>query len=263
MKRGTPRHPKVEHLRRLLRCDRATAIGYLELLWHFTAEYAPQGDIGKYEDAWIEASCSYEPRGTRRIGGLVHALIESRWVDVSPSNRLVIHDWIDHCDEYTRRRLERAKLSFVQNQQYTDKVTDKSPPAYAYAMPKPYTHNARATLASDQKQKTPVRWEQFRERYPRKQHMNQAAQAYVSVVTGDNEPQVFACLERYLDSDEVARGVVQNPEKWLFEQAADGWAGKWPAKNGHKSAPPTGPTEAMKLAEQDFQEYQKKFGETA
>jgi len=32
---------------------------------------------------------------------------------------------------------------------------------------------------------------------------------------------------------------------------------------GSRPAPPAGPTEAMKLAEKDFQEYRKKFGETA
>jgi hypothetical protein len=90
----------------------------------------------------------------------------------------------------------------------------------------------RVPLASDQTAKPPGRWAEFQERYPRKQHLNQASQAYVSVVTADNESQVFACLDRYLDSDEVRRGVVANPDKWLFAQAADGWAGMWPARNG-------------------------------
>ena len=59
MKRGTPDHPKVYELCELLKCDRPTAIGYLELLWHFAAKYAPQGDIGKYSDERIEAALDW------------------------------------------------------------------------------------------------------------------------------------------------------------------------------------------------------------
>jgi len=77
------------------------------------------------------------------------------------------------------------------------------------------------------------------------------------VVNSENEAQVFAATGRYLDSDEVARGVVAGAAKWLNSQAADGWAGMWPAKNGSKPAAPTGPTEAMRLAEQDFQNAMK------
>lgn len=103
-----------------------------------------------------------------------------------------------------------------------------------------HTHNVRAPLASDQTQtqtQTPsTRFEEFWEKYPRKQHRNQAAQAWCSVVTVAVEAQVFACEVRYCGSDEVSRGVVLNPEKWLFEQAADGWAGAWPPRNGTSAA---------------------------
>ena len=39
MKRGTPRHPKVGHLCELLKIKIPTAVGYLGVLWHFTAEF--------------------------------------------------------------------------------------------------------------------------------------------------------------------------------------------------------------------------------
>jgi hypothetical protein len=31
-------------------------------------------------------------------------------------------------------------------------------------------------------------------------------------------------------SDEVFRGVVSNPDKWLFEQAENNFAGTWPPR---------------------------------
>ena len=97
----------------------------------------------------------------------------------------------------------------------------------------------REPLASDES-KPSERFEEFWARYPRKQHKIQAGQAWVSVVTLSNEHLVFACLDRYLASDEVARGVIMNPEKWLMEQAADHWSGTWPAAHiGNDTKPRT------------------------
>jgi hypothetical protein len=47
MKRGTPEHPKTAHLMAALSIPRPYAVGILELLWHFTARYAPRGDVGR------------------------------------------------------------------------------------------------------------------------------------------------------------------------------------------------------------------------
>jgi hypothetical protein len=118
MKRGTPRHPKVAQLRELLKIVPAAAIGYLELLWHFTAEFAPQGDIGKYDDARIEAALMW----TGKRGRLVEALRQAGWVDPHPEHRLVVHHWHDHADNAVQKRLQRAGLPFLT---FTAKVTDQ------------------------------------------------------------------------------------------------------------------------------------------
>jgi hypothetical protein len=110
LKRGTPRHPKVAHLRELLRISLAEAVGRLELLWHFTAEFAPQGDIGRFSDERIEAALDWR-RG--KPGRLLAALIECRWIDRHPECRLCVHDWQDHADQAVRKRLARGRLSFV------------------------------------------------------------------------------------------------------------------------------------------------------
>lgn len=122
MKRGTPRHPKVAHLRELLKLTLAAAVGYLELLWHFTAEFCPQGDIGRYDDARIEAGLSWP--GAR--GKLVAALIEAHWIDHHRVCRLVVHDWHDHADGAVIKRLQRSNLPFLS---ITEKVTEQRQPA--------------------------------------------------------------------------------------------------------------------------------------
>ena len=119
MKRGTPRHPKMLRLLQALDLSprhKATAIGHLELLWHFTAEFSPQGDIGRYGDDQIEGACEWYGRR----GRLIQALTTSGWVDISDQYRLIVHDWKDHADESVRKRLTRGGLWFVD---VTSKVT--------------------------------------------------------------------------------------------------------------------------------------------
>ncbi len=66
--------------------------------------------------------------------------------------------------------------------------------------------------------------------WPRISDFDSAARAWISVIKDpDSEAAAFSARDRYLASDEVARGVVAAPHKWLFEQARSGWAGKWPA----------------------------------
>jgi hypothetical protein len=138
MKRGATRHPKTKHLAELLRrrlprtpmeCCHAMAVGYLELLWHFTAEFAPQGDIGKYPDSRIEAALGWFGE-TRELLEMLRASGWLDWLgDGAPKPHHIhvgwlVHGWSDHADETTRRRLARASLYFVED---TVKVTGKVP----------------------------------------------------------------------------------------------------------------------------------------
>lgn len=112
LKRGTPRHPKMADFVRILDMrprSLAPAVGYLELLWHFAAEFCPQGNIGRFSDDRIEAALDW--RGPR--GKLLGALSEAGWVDECPVSRLLVHDWHEHCDESVRRKLQRAGLEFL------------------------------------------------------------------------------------------------------------------------------------------------------
>ena len=46
MKRGAPAHPKLAKLAKLLGIRKREAVGIVELLHHFTDEYAWRGDVG-------------------------------------------------------------------------------------------------------------------------------------------------------------------------------------------------------------------------
>lgn len=131
MKRGTPEHPKVGHLASLLNIPRYGAVGILECLWHFTARYAPQGDIGKHSDKTIAAAVYWEKRpGSIRVPAeflpssgrvtselwLSSSLVRAEFLDRSLKYRLIVHDWWEHADEAVRKFLSRHSLDFVRTE---------------------------------------------------------------------------------------------------------------------------------------------------
>src|ERR1039457_408046 len=103
MKRGTPKHPKLLDFCEAAGIRRPYAVGYLELLWHFTAEFAPQGDIGRYSDKRIAGAVDWLGDPAK----LVQSLASSGWIDKSSEHRLVVHDWHDHADDSVRKRINR------------------------------------------------------------------------------------------------------------------------------------------------------------
>lgn len=106
MKRETLRHPKLYDLMGRLQCDRPTALGYLQLLWDYTGEVAPQGNIGKWSDAAIAAACDWHGDAA----AFVCDLVDAGWLDRVEEHRLLVHDWGDHCERWVRAKLQRAGL---------------------------------------------------------------------------------------------------------------------------------------------------------
>lgn len=130
--RAVPEHPKFAHLRELLKAPKCHILGYLESIWHFCGRFTPQGNIGKYSDAQIEAWVEWlgEP------GGLIAALVESRWLDPDPTYRLVVHDWHIHADKASKNALTRQKLPFVRTA-YVPHTNGSATSGTAYPLPAP------------------------------------------------------------------------------------------------------------------------------
>lgn len=187
MKRGTLEHPKLVELRDRLRVRRPTAVGYLEMLWHFTARFAPQGDIGRYSDRRIEAALDW----SGGPGKLVDTLVNAGWLDRHPKWRLLVHDWHDHADDSVRKRLARYKLPFLSVLEEVtgqDAVSDREVSAtvqtaedfgslpepsqiHARAMPEPEAPPTEAHAVRSQEHSvtpnriSPATWDDFRNRY--------------------------------------------------------------------------------------------------
>jgi hypothetical protein len=103
MKRETLRHPKSYDLASRLGVSKATALGHLILLWDFVGEYATRGDVGKYSDGVIARACDWAGNPTE----FTAALVGSGWLDLDEQCRLLVHDWLDHCEQWVSKRLER------------------------------------------------------------------------------------------------------------------------------------------------------------
>lgn len=109
MKRGTPNHRKMHRLARRLGVSLAEAVGTMELLWHWVADYLPRGDVGRSENWEIAAAVHWK----REPDELVSALVEEHWLDESSTCRLVVHDWSEHCEESVHTRLARSRDFFA------------------------------------------------------------------------------------------------------------------------------------------------------
>ena len=110
MKRGTISHPKMVELQARLDIPAYAAVGIMESLWHWTALYCPQGDLGRYSDRIIAHAVGW-PEGDAE--GFVQALVDVRWLDAHDEHRLVVHDWHDHADDFVHMSLARKGLRFA------------------------------------------------------------------------------------------------------------------------------------------------------
>jgi hypothetical protein len=118
MKREVPRDPKTDALMRILQISRREAVGILELLFHFTAKFAPQGDIGKYRDLQIEGACYWEGEDCE-AGKLIPALVASGYLAESPEHGLTVVDWQRYADvlaQQQRRRMFQKVFSTTYKQ---------------------------------------------------------------------------------------------------------------------------------------------------
>ncbi len=93
----------------------------------------------------------------------------------------------------------------------------------------------------------PQFWQRWCELTKRKQKESNARTAWISVVEPEFAPAAMACLERYGASDEVSRGIVANPDNWIYTQARDNFTGEWQRvhRNGHGPPEPEYPKELM------------------
>lgn len=105
MKRGTPDHPKVRALARQLGISRVHAVGILECLWQWAAQYCPDGGLSKWSPASIAEAVDWLD-AEQLLAALKHT--DCGFLDEDG----MIHDWPEHCEDAVHMRLARAGKRF-------------------------------------------------------------------------------------------------------------------------------------------------------
>jgi len=98
MKASTPELMKFQKLQRRLKESRRGIIGLLEGLWIAVAKNCPRGNIGRFSNEEIAIMVDWENDADE----LVAALVDCGWLDHCEAERLVVHDWQDHCPTYVK-----------------------------------------------------------------------------------------------------------------------------------------------------------------
>lgn len=303
MKREAINHSKMRRLARVLGVDMWGARGIMESLWYVTSEEAPAGDIGKLSNDDIADAIGW--RGD--VSALIDGLVQAKWLDATPTYRLVVHDWPEHCAEHIHAKLARARLRFANgeipkfsklNEKERRSAHDENPANFKMPeagvaieefhrplpefqrIPEERPDTIEESLAvreeslADSMESYPshpipsvpipstphpvgrvrqmpsradnerVAGEFFRwiEPWERVADMDSACRMWTSTVTPDTLEAAFACRDRYLVSDEVARGAWTEPWKFIRDQSRNGWSGKWPrARESATSRPESQP----------------------
>lgn len=98
-----PRHRKTRRLGSLLGVPLPLAIGYLHMLWYYTLEFAPGGDLSEHSHGDIAEACEWPGDGD----DFVAALITAGWL--STGDGLQVHDWFDYNSSHKRRKVDAER----------------------------------------------------------------------------------------------------------------------------------------------------------
>src|SRR5688500_1589616 len=102
MKLGTLDHPKTYDLAARLNIGLAQTLGHLTLLWAFTSQKTPHGNIGKWPDGAIARACDWQ----QNPSDFINALVDAGFLERHSKHRLIVHDWADHAERWVRGVLE-------------------------------------------------------------------------------------------------------------------------------------------------------------
>jgi hypothetical protein len=108
VKREALFHPKMLDLAARLNISQAQAIGHITMLVNWTADFAIQGDIGKWPNGAIARGAGWDASPDT----FVDALTEAGWLDPHETHRLLLHDWPDHAERWVKSKLSSLGLTF-------------------------------------------------------------------------------------------------------------------------------------------------------
>jgi hypothetical protein len=97
------RHPKLLRLAAMLGISNAQAVGHLHYLWWWAVDYAPTGDLTRWDDVTIAIAAEWPDVSDPET--FVQALFACGWLD----NGRTLHDWLDYAGRLIERREANAQ----------------------------------------------------------------------------------------------------------------------------------------------------------
>lgn len=96
-------HPKTKKMSRLLKISTPATIGHLVYLWHWAVNYAPDGNLNKYDAYDISEGSEWEGDPVE----FLNSLISSRFI-VEINNQLHINDWNEYAGKFIKKAEKEA-----------------------------------------------------------------------------------------------------------------------------------------------------------
>jgi len=217
LKKGTSRHPKLLMFAKMLRITRRDAVGLLELLWEFTTDHAPRGDIGKWTNEAIAEAVDWKGSAEK----LVEALLlcgsgRAGWLEPHIECRLLVHDWQEHAPSWLKGSLQRQGINF-----FSPAPPLNTQPIPNLTQPSKSDFGGIAKVTSMVIPKVEVfslngKFSEIWLRYPKRIGKKAAERHFnSSVKTEDDWCSISLALDHYLASDRVKNGYIQNGSTWF------------------------------------------------
>lgn len=112
-------HPKMNQLRGSMGWSVDEAIGKLHRFWWWCVDYAPNGDLRKYNDSVLGGSVGLNGSDCSKF---VEAMVEARWLDREPYFR--VHDWWNYIGRFLKIKFKDYPDKWQSVQRlYTEVVT--------------------------------------------------------------------------------------------------------------------------------------------
>ena len=137
-------HPKTRKLAHKLEIKIPQTMGHLTLLWHWAMDYAPDGDLSRYDAEDIAIAAQWDGNAD----DFKEALVACGWIDCDDDGER-IHDWYDFAGKLIERRAknaERMRLARATNVHGTDEESGHESSDSGGATHVQATQRARAEL---------------------------------------------------------------------------------------------------------------------
>lgn len=227
-------HPKTKRL--IARCGRDGAFSLLAL-WSWTARVMPTGNLGEITDHELEEAADWQGEH----GQFAAACFELGWLDRRPDG-IRIHGWKEHngyaSGAATRIRSARHAVNERWRKQRERKELIRSYMPSSSSLPSPslsVTSSEEETLNRPASRNGATGFEEFWKAYPKKVGKQESLKAWKLLHTTDElRGSIMAGLEGYKRSEQVARGFILDPVRFLKRRR---WEDEPVPSNGNGSLP--------------------------